>query len=81
MNGHEVTAASAARALRDRYPGNDVTARPEPGGVRASVCGRDGGMYVRVGDEPGILSAWLGIDAPGGPHGDGGEELDARQAA
>lgn len=81
MNGHEITAASAARALRDRYPGNDVTARHEPGGVRASVTGRDGGMYVSVGDKPGMLSAWLGIDAPGGPHGDGGEALATGQAA
>lgn len=81
MTGRQVTAASTGRALRERYPDGDVTARHVPGGVRASVSGRDCGMYVSVGDEPGILAAWLGLGDDDGPHGDGGEELRAAHAA
>lgn len=76
-----VTASSTGRVLRDRFPGGDVKVRHEPGGVRASVSGPGGGLYVSVGDQPGVLSAWLGIEGPGGPHDDGGEELDARHAS
>lgn len=81
MTDQQVTASGADRALRELYPGEDVKVRHEPGGIRASVFSEDGsGLHVSVGDQPGILSAWLGLD-PSGPRGDGGEELNIRQSA
>lgn len=77
-----VTASRTGRALRQRYPGGDVHVRYEPGGVRATVSRKDCTLHISIGDEPGILSAWLGIDGTDGfgPHG-GGETADTRLTA
>lgn len=66
-----ITAGETGRALRRLYPDDDVKARREPGGVRASVFSEDGGIHVSVGDRPGILSALLGL-GDYGPGGDAG---------
>ena len=76
-----ITASGTGWALRQRYPDDDVHARAEPGGVRVTVS-RDGARaHFCLGDQPGVLSAWLGIDPGGGPHGDGGQAAGARLSA
>lgn len=78
-----VTASRTGMALQQFYPGDDVRVKREPGGVHATVAREDGNtVHFSIGDKPGILSAWLGIDdMDGGPHGDGGETASARIAA